>query len=474
MMNPIWRKMRPICVFAVVLGTLASCAKETSYAAPAFPFLGSYSGHRSGAPVLLENTAWWKGFKDPTLNRLVERALRDNLSLAAAKERILEAEANLDAIPGGVSLTPSLSAQRSQAPDGSTRTRSEAQLGLSWLLDPYGARREQGKAARARIEVADAETDAAQLLVLLNLSNAYIDLRYRQQVLRIRHQEIRSRRQTLELTQTLFDESSATKLDLVRAEARLSEAEASLPTARAAILRQQYQIAGLLGVVPGTLDISLDDGVMPHPAMPANVGIPADILRNRPDVRIAERIYYASVAETGVAQAQLYPQLSLGGAITLASVAGGASGAEYVFGPTLTLPALPNGPRKAAVAAQASRARQALTAWKATVVDAIREVETAITDYSAAASAVRASQKTVRLYRDAADLTRDLVLRDSATLSDLLDAEASITTAELTLAENQRQQSLSFINLNVSLGSGHASKRVSRDASGQNVAPVSH
>ncbi len=470
MVNPIWRGMRPICVFAVVLGMLTGCAKETSYESPAFPFLGSYSGHRSGSPVLLENTAWWKGFKDPTLNRLVERALRDNLSLTAAKERIRETEANLGTISGGVSLDPSLGVQRSKVVGGTPQTRSAASLGLSWLLDPYGARREQGKAARARIEVADAETDAAQLLVLLNLTNAYVDLRYRQQVLYIRHQEIRARRQTLELTQTLFDKSSATRLDLVRAEARLSEAEAALPNARAAIQRQQYQIAGLLGAVPGTLDISLENGGMPHPAMSTNVGIPADILRNRPDVRIAERLYYANVAEVGVAQAQLYPQLSLSGAITLAAIASGTSGAEYAFGPTLTLPSLPNGPRKAALAAQESRVRQAHTSWKATVIDAIREVETAITEYSAAASAVHAAQKTVRLYREAANLTRDLVLRDSATLADLLDAEAAITIAELTLAENQRQQSLGFINLNVSLGSGHASEQ----ASGQDVAPVSN
>jgi outer membrane protein, multidrug efflux system len=470
MTNSIWCKMRPICISAVVLGTLAGCAKDTPYAAPAFPFQQSYSGHKNAAPVLLENTAWWKGFKDPTLDRLVERALQDNLSLSAAKERIIEAEANLDTVSGGVSLNSSLGVQRSKGLGGTPSTRSEAQVGLSWLLDPYGARRQQGKAARARIEVADAEADAAQLLVLLNLTSAYIDLRYSQQVLRIRHQEIRSRRQTLELTQTLFDKSSATKLDLVRAEARLSEAEASLPTARAAILRQQHQIAGLLGTAPGTLDIGLDDGVMPHPAMSANVGIPADILRNRPDVRIAERIYYANVAETGVAQAQLYPQLSLSGAITLASIASGAHGAEYFFGPSLTLPALPGGPRKGALAAQQSRTRQAHTAWQSTVLAAIGEVETAITDYSASASAVGASQKTVRLYREAANLTRDLVLRDSATLGDLLDAEESITSAELTLAQNQRQKSLGFINLNVSLGSGHASERVL----GQNAAPVSY
>ena len=466
MTTPIWRKMRPICVSAALLGMLAGCAKDVPYTAPGFAFQQSYSGHKGGAPVLLENTAWWRGFKDPTLDRLVERAMRDNLSLASAKERIIEAKANLETVPGGISLNPSLGARRSNGLGGTPQTRSEASVGLSWLLDPYGARRQQGRAARARIEVADAETDAAQLLVLFNLTSAYIDLRYSQQVLRIRQQEIRSRRQTLQLTQTLFDKSSATRLDLVRAEARLSEAEAAVPTARAAILRQQYQIAGLLGAAPGTLDISLDDGMMPHPAMSANVGIPADILRNRPDVRIAERIYYANVAEVGVAKAQLYPQLSLSGAITLASMASGTRGAEYFFGPSLTLPSLPGGPRKGALAAQESRARQAHTAWQSTVLDAIREVETAIADYAAAASGTGASQKTVRLYREAASLTRDLVLRDSATLADLLDAEESITTAELTLAQNQRQQSLGFINLNVSLGSGHASERVS----GQDIA----
>ncbi len=465
-MTPIWRKMRPICVFAVALGALAGCARDTPYTAPAFAFQHSYLGHKSGVPVLLENTAWWKGFKDPTLDRLVDRALRDNLSLAAAKERIVEAQATLTAVPSNATLSPSLGVRRSESLGGAPQTRSEASLGLSWLLDPSGARRQQIKAARARIEVADAETDAAQLLVLLNLANAYVDLRFSQQVLRIRHQEIRARNRTLDLTQTLFDRSAATRLDLVRAEARLSEAEAALPTARAAIQSQKYQIAVLLGTAPGTLDISLEDGLMPHPGMSANVGIPADILRNRPDIRIAERVYYASVAETGVARAQLYPQLSLGGAITLASIASGIRGAEYFFGPTLTLPSLPNGPRRGALAAQESRVRQAHTAWQSTVLDAIREVETAITNYSASAAAARAAEKTVRLYREAADLTRDLVLRDSATLNDLLDDEESITSAELTLAQNQRQQSLGFINLNVSLGSGHASGQMS----GQDVA----
>jgi outer membrane protein, multidrug efflux system len=457
MMNPIRRKMRPICLFAVVLGTLAGCGTDTPYTAPAFPFQHSYLGHKSSVPVLLENTAWWKGFKDPTLDRLVDRALRDNLSLSAAKERIIEAKATLDAVPSNVNFSPSIGTRRSGSSSGGSLTRSEAQLGLSWLLDPYGARRQQIKAARARIEVADAETDAAQLLVLLNLTTAYIDLRYSQQVLRIRYQEIKARHKTVDLTQTLFEKSAATRLDLVRAEARLSEAEADLPNARSAVQRQQYQIAVLLGVAPGRLDISLDDAPMPRPSMSANVGIPTDILRNRPDLRIAERLYYANVAEIGVAKAQLYPQLSLSGAITLASIASGASGASSVFGPTLTLPTLPLGPRRGALAAQESRARQALTSWQSTVLDALREVETAMTDYSASAAAAVASQKTVRLYREAADLTRDLVLRDSATLYDLLDDEESITNAELTQAQNQRQQNLGFINLNVSLGSGHAS-----------------
>ncbi|HEX9857168.1 MAG TPA: efflux transporter outer membrane subunit [Paracoccaceae bacterium] len=434
---------------------LAGCARETPYTAPFFSFSRSYATQTSGVPVLLDNAAWWTGFREPVLDALVEQALRGNLDLAVARERIEEAQANLRTIPNAALLTPEARISRNKAVEATPETRSEASLGLSWMLDPYGARRQQIKAARARIEAADAEADAARLLVLFNLANAYVDLRFRQRLLQIRQQEVRARQQTLDLTRRLFEQQSATRLDIVHTEARLAEAEAQIPTLRAAIQSQKYQIATLLGATPGTLGINLDGGGQPAARLSTEVGIPADLLRNRPDIRIAERLYYATVAEIDVAQADLYPRLSLSGAITLASI-GGTRGTEYFFGPSIVLPALPNGDRKAAVAVRESRARQANVAWKSTVLDAILEVETALLDYSGSSAAVRASRKTVGLYREAVDLTLDLVTRDSATIRDLLEAEESTIDAELALAENLRQQARGFISLNVGLGSGNA------------------
>lgn len=445
-------KPRIICVM-MACATVAGCARDTPYAAPGFPFLASYASRQSSAPILLDNVAWWTTFRDPVLDALIKRALVGNPSLDLAKERIREAQANLAAVPGAAVLSTDAALTREGEINGTQTTRSDATLGLSWMLDPYGARRDQIKVARARIEVADAETDAAQLLLLLNVSNSYVDLRYSQRLLQIRQQELRARQQTLDLVQKMFDQRSATRLDLISVEARLAETETALPGIKSTIQSQKFQLAVLLGMTPGTLDIPLDTGQQPRVGLSPEVGIPADLLRNRPDIKIAERLYYASVAEVGVADADLYPKLSLGGAITLTSI-GGTSRMDYYFGPTLRLPAFPGTSRRAVVAARQSQARQAHIAWKSTVLDAILEVETALLEYSGATGSVRSAQKAVRLYREAVDLTRDLVLQQGATVRDLLDADKLVSDAELTLAENQRLLNRSFIRLNVSLGSG--------------------
>lgn len=450
---------RSVPFYAGLLATsvaVSACAPDGAYRAPTFPFLASYAGAGKGAPVLVANRAWWEGFKDPVLNRLVERALAGNLSLELARERVIEARAAAGLIGDEVSITSEAELTRQKALGGDAFTRREASLGLTWMLDPWGARRERARAARARIDASDAELDAARLLVLYNIANVYVDLRYQQRALIVRQQEAAARRQTLALTRTLLERNSATRLDVVAAEARLAETEATIPTLRAAVKAHQYQIAALLGMQPGTLDIDLGSGArQPRPTLSPQVGIPADLLRNRPDIRIAERLYYAALADLGAAEADLYPKLSLGGAITLAS-AGGAEGAEYVFGPALTLPALPGSDRKATVAVRDSRVRQALTTWKTTVLAGVVEVESALVDYAGSAQAVTASQRAVRLYRDAAELTRDLVNRDGATLRDLAVAEEEIADADLALAENLRRHARGFIEINVNLGAGHA------------------
>lgn len=442
---------RQAVVGALVLAlALSACAPGTSYKAPQFPFLPGYKAVRSGAPVLLSNTEWWRGFQDGRLDHLMQLALAQNLTIAAARERVIAARAASQSLADP--FTASTTAQSRLTDDGSrSETQNSATLGLSWMLDPFGQRLSQQKAALARIDAADAQTDAARLLVLFNLGNAYVDLRYLQRLLQLRQQEITARRKTLALARQMADGNSGTRLDLTRASARLADVEAQVPTLQAQIRGQINQIAVLTGHAPGQLglDLSQSSG-QPVSSLSPQVGIPADLLRNRPDIRVAERLYYAAVAETGAAKAALYPRLSLSGAITLA----GAGQRDAFFGPSLALPVFPGDSARGAADRAASEARLAQTTWKATVLDAILEVENALLDYQAARSARAAAERSVTLYTQARGMVEDLIASGDATIDDLFDADQSLTSAANTLAETQRQQGLSFIALNAALGSG--------------------
>lgn len=435
---------------------LAACDRGEGYKTPHFPFFGSYSG-RQAAPVLLSNAEWWHGFQDPALDRLVAEALAGNLSLAAAKERVIEARAEERGVPDRAGLSASATGRQEGETGGDVTSTTEGDLGFSWMLDPYGERRARKSAAAARVEASDAEVDAARLLVLYNLCNAYVDLRYQQRLLALRQQEIASRRRTLSLAQSLFDTNSGTKLDVTRTQAELAQAQADLPLIEAAIRVQQNQIAVLAGRQPGTPGPEREPGKgMPQARMSADIGIPADLLRNRPDIRIAERLYYAAVNQVDVAQAALYPRLSLTGAVSLTSVHKGDTSHDYYFGPSVALPDFPATSAKAGLSAAYSEARQAHIDWKSTVLNALMEVENALVEYDGSRRARAATERSLTLYRQAQTMTRDLVQSGGATVGELIDADQSVTNASNTLAQTQRQQALDFIALNVRLGSGSA------------------
>ncbi len=438
---------------------VSSCAPANPYAAPKFPFLSGYASADRGAPVLLRNDVWWTRARDPVLDRLVAEALRGNISLEIAAARVDAANAGFAGTAGAFSLSSSLGVTGS-GPIGSSPSGSgAASVGLGWLLDPYGARRAEANAASAGVEVAEAEVAAARLLVLYNLGNAYMDLRYRQTLLGLRNQEMRGRKQTLAMTRTLFEVENATRLDIARSEARVAELEAQIPSLRASIMAQQNEIAVLMGVQPGTLGvlgIDLDTITgQPKPDMAADVGIPADLIRNRPDIHIAERRYYIALAGLTAAEAALYPRLSLSGSISLNAAEGGRRGASYSFGPTLQLPSFPGTAARAGVTGARARIAAAHAEWKATVLGALAEVENAQLDYRATTGSVRSAAKAARLYREALGLTRTIFTQGDATLGDLISAEQAVAQADQAQAEVLYRRGLSFVALNVRLGAGH-------------------
>ena len=458
MMGLVGRRASHVFRVLTALSFLAGCSDEP-YNAPVFSFLSSYKSTRDGNPVLLSNTEWWKRLNDSTLDSLIEKGLEGNLDLDIAKERVIEAKTIQRTVPQAAFLSPRAGVQQEGGDNRESGTRSEASLGFEWIVDIYGGRRAQIDAAGARIEVADAEVDAARLLLLLNIANAYVDLRYQQTSLRLRHSELASRRQTLALIERLKEGNAATRVDVVKARALVSETRAEIPEITAAIDAAKNEIAVLLGKIPGTLDIDLDKAArQPRASLSPDVGIPADLLRNRPDIRVAERSYYAAFRDVAAAHADLYPQLSLSGAITGTSLSG-ATGAKYFFGPALTFPRLPTTARSATVEQRESLVRQAHTRWKLIVLEAIRDVESSLADYSAALSAQRASEETVQLYKEVVTLTRKIVTGDGATIRDLIEAEQNVANANTTLANTLRRVGRSFIALNVNLGSGHAVER---------------
>ena len=456
MSNFLWRKANRSSLFLSALCLGASCT-EAPYAPPAFPFLASYDSSADSVPRVLDNVDWWRGFNDPVLDQLVEQALSGSLSLELARERVIEARAARDSLPQAANLASGVGVKREYEgfEGGEAETRAEATLGFDWLLDIYGTRRAQVEAAGARVAVADAEVDAARLLLLLNLTNAYIDLRFQQTSLQLRRSELRSRRQTLDLVQTLLDADSATRIDLVFAQALVSETQASIPGIEAAISALRNEIAVLSGRMPGEAgpDLDLHTG-QPSVNLSPKVGIPADLLRNRPYIRVAERSYYAALREVKSASAALYPQLSLGGTISLASLSGD-SDTDYIFGPSLRLPILPLAAGRASVELRESRVRQAHTSWRLTVLAAIGDVESALGSYSAATRARGAAAETVRLYTEALNLTRESVNRDAGTIRDVIDSEQDLAVANSGLANALREVGRSYIALNVNLGAGN-------------------
>ncbi len=181
-------------------------------------------------------------------------------------------------------------------------------------LDPFGRERREADAALERLEAAQFNLKDAQLAVASEVMLAYVDLRFFQQALVFRMQDLKSRNASLEATRSLLQEGAATRLDEIRFEALVAETRAEIPGLSSDIKRQENRIATLLGTVPQNLDVDLRyAGEQPYPATIAEIGVPADLLRRRPDIRAAERNYAAAVSEVNAAEAARYPSLTLSG-----------------------------------------------------------------------------------------------------------------------------------------------------------------
>lgn len=406
------------------------------------------SGQNS-AGYAAEN-AWWQRLNDKLLNELVARGAAQNLNIQTSLERITAANAALGRVGLNAQTRGDLAASvRRTGTETTTETTRELSTGAAYVFDIFGKFKRGTEQSLANYQAAQKDAGTVRLAYLSDLTTSYIQARYFQEAAAITRHTISSRRRTLSSVQQRLDVGEATELDRKQAQSLLASAEASLPMLQANFEINVFRIATLLAEPAEPIMARMKKGApQPRPRGSAPVGVPADLLRNRPDILAAERRYAAATAAVGVAEAELYPSVNLNGFVSI------GTNERWSFGPTITLPVLNRGLlRSRAIVAQ-SQAREAELNWRSTVLAAVEDVQIALTLCRNWYRQMIALERAQRASRSVLSLSRETYILGSASLTEVLDAERVHANNRLAVADALRNYAMSWVQVQVSTGQG--------------------
>lgn len=439
----------------------AGCAAVgPDYERPEVALMPSFVGGNGAEVRDIATRPWWEDYRDPLLNDFIRRGLARNLDVRAAEEAIRQAEANLRATGVNSALSGSGTAERVRSGGDQLDTGyyTNSSLSAEVVLDLFGGIRREREAAAADVVAARADVEVQRLAWLAELVAAYANARYYQQALELTRETVSTREETVSITRNRFDNGDATELDTAESEALLETARADLPNYLAEFNANVFAIATLLDEPAAPIMTAMRRGA-PQLRVPGPVatGVPADLLRNRPDVRMAEAELRAAVAEVGVAEADMLPSITLGG-----SIARSTDATSWSFGPALSLPILNQGALRASRDAAASAARQAEIDWRASILAAVEDVQaeqSALTQYRSRAAALN---RAAGAYERAFEIARGNYRDGAIDLLDLLDTDRSKTSAEISAASAANQAAQEWATLQIATGAGAAVAGIGR------------
>lgn len=467
----------------LVMLLLSGCVVGPDHTAPEITLPSKFAEGKAKSNGDISTDQWWTAFNDSRLNGYVNQGLNQNLDILQAMERINQAEADvISAGAGGLpSLTLNSEATRSGSkgyrgtiPQSVPSTAVSAGLQGSWLLDFFGLYRRSREAAIAQLGAADAAVDTARLSLLSQVAAAYIDVRYYQESIALARANLKSRNETLSLTRLQLDAGAASRLDVVQSESLVNTTLATIPGLETQYRQAAHRVATLLGMPASSLLGELQKGArQPVARFNARAGVPADLVRNRPDIRAAERQLASAVANIGVAEANLYPSISLSGSISPSYTRRNGGGDSHLlswsFGPTLNLPIFDGGQLRANLSATESQAREAYLAWKQTVLNAVEEVENALAAVTRDSRTVAANRATVASSQEALTLATASYRDGASSLLDVLDAQRNVSDAQTSLAQAIRQMAQDYVSLSVAMGGGYAYGKAPAGAKGPTI-----
>jgi multidrug efflux system outer membrane protein len=465
----------------LLLFALGGCAVGPDYKEPEIAVEGTFlgtpqNGFGAGSTVAL----WWRGFRDPDLDELIDRAIRASFDVRVAAARVRQARAlrhvaQLELLPStetSAGYTRNRVSQAAAESVGGTQATATnlytAGFDATWELDFFGGARRAVEANTAEVGAAEAARDDALVTVLAEVARNYFELRGAQARLASTARNAESEHETLRLAEERLAAGQGSDLDTARARAQLDATLASAPPLEAEVARAIHRLGVLTGAAPTALEDLLGKPA-PLPEIPplVQIGRPADLLKRRPDVRFAERRLAAATARIGVAKADYFPRVVFGGSFGVAASdfagLGRASNGTYSFGPSIRWSAFDLGRVFDRVEAADADTQAALATYERTVMTALEETEDTLVGFGRERARRDLLREAASASAEAATIARERYRAGVADFLTVIDAERAQLEAQDRLAESGARTAVALVALYKSLGGGWESAQAAND-----------
>ncbi|MEI7408558.1 efflux transporter outer membrane subunit [Pectobacterium aroidearum] len=469
----------------VTTGAIAGCAVGPDYHRPDAPLADRYQTQSAIKSSLAEQgnvtqaanlAVWWESFNDPLLSELVSRALAQNLDLAQASARMSQARAGLGTATAALLPSGNISGQAARAYQSVETAQGqllnavpgynrygnayETDLNASWEIDVFGGLRRDRQAALADYQASEAGVTATRLAVAAQTADTYITLRGLQTRLAIANRQVNTQQALLDKVERLHSQGLAAEYQVRQTEGALSQVQATVPALQTGVNAAMNALDVILGTPPGTHQVQLSaSGDIPQLPSLIATGTPADLLRRRPDIIVAERHLAASNARIGVAISEYYPKFSLnallGSATSVSSgnlFSSGASQSAGILGLRWRL--FDFGRINAQIDQAKGQEAEALAAYRLSVLRATEDVEnalSAVVNREAQSATLTAGETALTSARQSSFIAYQ---KGTASLIDVLHADETLLQVSDARAQAQTEAARAAIAAFKALGGG--------------------
>lgn len=411
---------------------------------------------------------WWNNFGDCQLNRLIDQAISGNLDLKISLTRIDQARAERRATR--TELFPVVNvktgAQRQETPlpgfaPGIRFNVIELGFDALWEIDLFGRVQRRLEAATADLEAASEEYHQALVTLTAEVARSYVEYRNFQNQLQITRSNLNAQQQTLKLTEKLYKEGVGTRHEVVRSRALTKTTMAQIPALKAKLISTHRQLEVLIGKKPGSLQVDLQIlGGIPRATGKEILASPAETIRNRPDLRIAERQLAAATALQGAAIAEWFPKISIAAFFGLRNTdietLFKSTAFSYSTAGNLLQPLFNFGRIRAGIDLANARHKEAYLVYEKAVLEALQETETALTRYLNEERRRQMIALSVTDLRESVRLSQLRFQEGVISFLDVLDAQRTLFAAEIDLSRSEALVSINLIAIYKALGGGVA------------------